>query len=419
MNVSDLIRFFRENSVYWFTVFFYIFYWLLLVTARGDITATVGFGCYSPELCFSEQNKSIMPEDSLVYTSGGYDGQFYYYISAGWLYGVNVSLDSDAFRLSRIGYPLILAPAWFFGPEALVIWMSVSLLLGHLISVVTLRRFLDRSEARNKQVVLWLYSLNPFTLQSFLLNVSDGLALSAAVTVLSLYFTGQKSDVDSRNPVSGPGYFNNVCRFCNLSALWFLVSWMLLVKETFLAVPAAFTAACLIQILFSESRSRISLIRRAFWWMSTSFPLLIWWEYTGFSPFLAAERGGFPFSGFLKYLTEPDALFSGRGVLSVLLPFMGITFFFYLWKQIRKKHRPDWLLSNGLILILGADLLLVSAATEHEYWANYANAVRLFTPGILSLLLLPAAAGYGQWLLYITGSLFAVHNIWILKDLGI
>ncbi|MEQ9365197.1 MAG: hypothetical protein RIF32_13195 [Leptospirales bacterium] len=118
--------------------------------------------------------------------------------------------------------------------------------------------------------------------------------------------------------------------------------------------------------------------------------LVSWWRWIGFHPGQAAARGSLPMSGLLEYLSGgPDAFFSGRTYL---------IFLFCAWALIlialslEERSRPGnsfapariW---RGLAVgTLAANLVLVSFATADEYWGNFANILRLFTPGFGALL---------------------------------
>ena len=202
----------------------------------GGLSALVGFGCYSESICFARDNQAALPLDAVVYQSGGYDGQFFYYIAAERYGGPAAVLDSEAFRRARIGYPLLAGPAYLLGSEALVLWMSLLLLLAHLGAILVLHRYLGRSPARRSsdtaaavvphgRLTIWLFALNPFSLYCFVLSVADGLALSLAV-VAAVWFRAADGRRSSDMQATG---------VAALAAL----ALALLTKETFLVAPVA------------------------------------------------------------------------------------------------------------------------------------------------------------------------------------
>jgi hypothetical protein len=390
------------------------------------MTAAVGFGCYSEEICFTKSNESLLPNNPYIYKSGGYDGQFYFYIAAGYFQTKSIDLDSRPFRLSRIGFPLLSAPASFFGPEFLVFFMSFILLIFHLISVLSFYRLLNitvtaEDDPDRSSVIAGtlLYSVNPLSLASFLLTVSDGLALSLAVISVTLYIEASRRKVKYLYILS-----------------WFIISYSLLTKETMLAVPAGFLLLYFLQIIFIKNRkNKVYALKQSVFWFSVLIPLFIWWKIIDFSPFLAAERGGFPFSGVIEYLKNSDALFSGRSFLVLLLIIylaLIADFLINLFDKFFKRHSfviysEDPLTMenrNSLLIamtgIIAADVFLISSATSHEYWSNFLNIARIYTSGILPLIFLATVAYKGKirkWIMHSLGIIFLLFLVSIIKTI--
>jgi hypothetical protein len=300
------------------------------------VSALIGFGCRTQSGCYAEFNRASLPHAAIVFRSGGYDGQFFYYLGRELFGGPPAVLDSAPFRRARIGLPLLAAPLLAMGDVGRVYGLPLTLLALHLLSVWWLARARPSEPLR-----VVVFALNPFSLLSFMLCTADGAALSIAV-VGALTF-------DS----SGRGRW--------VGAL--LLAFALLTKETFVVVPFALGGAA----LFDAQSAPIARIRRIALCAVTLVPMLVWWRRVGFSLGLAATHGGLPFSGFVQYLPNVDLT---RGLLAlVLVVALALGAFFALSPASRV---------SGFVLL--ATAALISTATAEEYWATIANIARLFTP---------------------------------------
>lgn len=143
-----------------------------------------------------------------------------------------------------------------------------------------------------------------------------------------------------------------------------------------------------------------------------------WWRHVDFSPTLAAERSGRPFEGMLVFLHHPDALISGRMLLIPLLVISLVLVIAECVVLIRRQYKSyeirsawialfdtDMALRFGNVLAALGIITVISMATADEYWANYANIMRLFTPLVLCLSIVPfafyntQAKRTGNWLM--------------------
>lgn len=348
---------------------FYFAAWSGRVHRYGDNpTALIGFGCHPSIVCFARENISLLPSAAVVFLTGGYDGQFYYYIASRIFRGRRAVVDAREFRWSRIGLPLLLGWTLLPGADFAVRALPLSLFLAHLGVVLLLFFALRRSSGNDSENdhlrATLLFAFNPFTLLSLLLCVSDGLALDLAVAGMVLY------DRQGRS-VSRPTGL--------LVAAWLFSGLALLTKETMLAVPVSGLVVALIRLRCERTTASLDLI----FWSSVIVPLVAWWISIGYSPLFAARRGGFPLQGLWSYLTQPDALISPRSILVVLLPLifmLGIQALFG-WAGGRDRFRGRALvgISGPVFLMTG---LLVALATAEEYWSNLPNIARLFTPAV-------------------------------------
>jgi len=380
MNHSNGLHVKKAVSVAVLTALLYVAAWGGKVARYGGISAPVGFGCLSQTLCFAEQNRALLPETAVVFRSGGYDGQYYYTIAAELFSNQTGTVDARKFRLSRVGYPLLTGIFYRISPEALILAMSFLPLLFHLASIVIAGIFLHP-----KAINLLIYALNPFSLLTFLLDLSDGLALAFAVSAFAVL-------ADPVSPETKSRPFLSLRLLVSLSFL----SFSLLLKETFLLVAASLAAGHFFSALFADrtgtlrstaNRIPVALVT-ALPWLLAAIPLFAWWTIIGFSPKEFASHGGLPFQGIFDYLSAPDRSLRGRNLLVVLLLFYFLAIGLFGRRMFRNglDASPH---SVSLLFLLLANILFVLTATAAEYWANFANIARMFTPGVIALSFYP------------------------------
>lgn len=386
----------------------------------GDLSAFVGFGCFDPTICFARDNASALPDRAIIFRSGGYDGQFYYYQAAEIAARIPIfarseffdasgsftaHVDAPVFRRARIGYPLLVSAFAMGGPRVLIAGMILLPLALHLFAVALLARRLRAqlydSERTTRRLVwpgLIVFALNPVSLFCFVYALADGLALD--LTMLAVLCVLPASVFQNQATHLSHDFKRGDNRWREGFAYvvgGMLLALAVLTKEHALAGAAGLGLAG----VFAFWRSRrsvagdsIEFVRRArvraFGWICVAgfaaLALASWWWWIGFDPGLAAERGGWPFAGLAGYLFggEVDAFFSGRTylvgwLLVCVLIASGLVFFAGVASRIA-------------LGTLAASLALASFATADEYWGNFANILRLFTPAFGALLFAGAAA---------------------------
>lgn len=381
------------------------------VARAGDLSALIGFGCHSPAPCFARLNQASLPPRALAYAGGGYDGQFFYYLAAEAAGGPRAVVDSDAFRRARMGLAWLVAPAYWIGPRALTLAFPLTLALVHALStgLLALRLHGAGGETRATRLALYAYALNPFTALALLFSVADGLALALAlVGLLALerggFFlrAGAAPERESHEPTAPPAatpLARAACLACGVAVL----AYAALTKES--AVAAILAAAALPPILAAASPIAPRRIVRAMLYGAALAalmlaPTLLVWLQAGFSPALAAERGGVWFSGWLAYLRDADAFFSGRTMLAALLPALVALAPWCAWQALARlrETNPRGPSDSGAAWMAlaaagaGGALALGASATADEYWSTYPNIQRLFSLSALAL----AALGVAQ-----------------------
>lgn len=372
----------------------YLFASGVRVARYGGPSALIGFGCVNAEHgpCYADDNVTILPRDAVVFESGGYDGQFFYYLAAELYHpgGVKITLDESKIRRSRIGYPLIAGPAYLAGgPEALVGSLSFVLLFSHLLAVFVLCTAPFLRGQPGAELAVLLFAFNPFSLQSYLWNVADGLGISLAVLAGVIY---ARAFVFTALPRGA--------RFFAVLPGLALLALALLTKETMLAVAAGLLAPAL--LVDPPERRIVRALGRIVFVVVPLCVLAAYWWSIGYHPGVAAQRGGAPFAGLIGYFQDdPDALFSGRSFLVLLLcwyimtgVFLGLACLQPLarrWFTGAPLRMSDaaltWRLFACAVLVLDAGL--ISFATADEYWGTYGNIMRMFTPGVFAFAVLP------------------------------
>jgi len=315
--------------------------WLKARLYDGNATALIGFGCRTSTSCWSALNEKSLPQQAVIYETGGYDGQYFYYLGRELYGGPAATLDSSPFRRARPGLSVMAGPLLATGDFGRVYGIPITLLGLHLVSVLVLGRLRPA-----QRWSVWLFALNPFSLLSFLLCTADGAALSLAVMGAV---------------VCQPAKGTPTLAARALGAL--LLACAMLTKETAIVVAASVGAAQLLDAKQSVSeRLGLALLAGA-----TALPMFLWWHHVGFSVGLAAEHGTFPFAGVVGYLPEADLT---RGALTLILALA-------LAAGTALALKPG---SRAAGIVLLGTAALVSTATAHEYWATAANIGRLFTP---------------------------------------
>jgi len=300
----------------------------------GAISGAVRFGCVTPSLCYAKSNQSLLPENAPIYRSGGYDGQFYY-LTAHWIYSeAKPVFDSREFRLARIGYPALAGPGLLFGRQALIVTMALLPIGAHLFAIWMLR---------SHRTAMWLFAVNPFSVLSAGLFLADGLALSLAMSASVLIFREEKTRA-------------SIAQGC------ILLTIAILCKETMLSLALACFSLAVSQ------RGRWGYLAAVASAVASAVPLMLWWDFVGFSPLAAANRGIAP--GFLSYISQPDSILSGRGFLLLY----GVLAALFVPSALRFSGRS---LAGAIMILCGLTLTLLAS---REYWNNFANVARLLAP---------------------------------------
>lgn len=367
-----------------------------------DITALTGFGCQKSGTCMASINKHVMPRKAFVFDSGGYDGQFYYYLAHSLYTGSKIHLDDPILRSSRIGYPALTGWAVvFFGSRGIVYVMLLLPVAMHLLTGFLFYRY-ARSQnfgpgsANQATLAALIFVFNPFSLTCFLLSVADALAMSLAL-ISMIFFLRLKQN---------SGIFGLFC-----SAIF--MSLAVLTKESSLILLPFY----MIYLILNNPVKNPGYPG----WLVVIVPIVaitLWWRFTGFHALGQARlHAGYPFSGLFQFLLNPDALFSGRS-LFVMIVLLSAAFVLFSIAQFIKSKKYDVTLP-GAILILSGSLFYISLASYSEYWTNYANIVRfgiMLVPAFGLIAVHSRSFGWQKRWIQLVLLVFMVWDYWILRD---
>ncbi len=370
-------------------------------------SAWIGFGCAPAGPCFARRNQTLLPEKSVVFLSGGYDGQFYFYLAGELGGGGGAELDSDAFRRSRILLPMLLAPAYRLGGGASLLYaFPLSCLLASAFLLWAALRHVPAS--RQSLLASCAVILSPIATLSIQLSLADLLALCLGAAAAIYFFRSVAAGQDRQF-------------WLQWAAALALATAAAFAKETALAASLAAGPAAL--IAGANSGRRQLLLAMA----STLLPLFalsVWWNQTGFSLAMAAERGDLPGGGLMAFWSNPDAIFSGRTIHAIWICLLMIWIPIAMW-----RWRPPMiggveasaadLFRRSYVVGCAAAALALSLRATNEYWDAYANLARLFLPAYLPLpalaILSPAGDRLERGYVYLAAMVTALCFIWSLR----
>lgn len=314
---------------------------------------------------FAQLNKDYIPTGFVVFQDGGYDGQFFFFLSRYLIESQNLPfpiLDSFYFRYHRIALSWIGGLGiYFFTPSKYPEWVLFILVFFHLASFIALDRLLPE----NKKYLGYFYLWNPFSIISINLLVSDSLLVSTCI--LAYYFLIQSYLLEHKKII-----------FYLIGLAMFTLG--LFVRET------SFTLILPILFIYYQSHRKIYLI-------GFLIPILAYGFFLIHSQIRPIENPGtyplkfhnmidFPLFGFLKSLEIPSGFreLLKEGVKFVLFTMYLQLFCTWIWMigQITKKYQ-SYLYSLFISLTL---ILSIITIAEEGYWRNFDNIARMFTLAI-------------------------------------
>ncbi|WP_246051964.1 glycosyltransferase family 39 protein [Leptospira idonii] len=318
---------------------------------------------------FAEINPYLVDPGFVVFRSGGYDGQFFYFLAKSMFTDTNwdLILDSYFFRLHRIGMSFflgILSHLFGFVNYPFIAILTLTFLF--LFSVWALYRLLPE----DKKILSLFYLFSPFTMNSNLLLVADGLFTS--FLVIGIYFHFRKK----------PSY---------------LISAFFLLLAVFTRELGAIALISLAAYHITNKNYRLSLY---FLFPLAAFLCFLAWTRTispnhlGTNPLGFTDMVDLPLFGFVKSFYDEGVFhLSGKEAVKLILflQFFAVSLYctHLTYKKVRNSSSlvslikdQEWILILPILASLGVILF-----AEQGYWRSFDNLSRMFTM-ILPLFLL-------------------------------
>ena len=347
-------------------------------------TALIHFGNF-----YIEQNENLTPVNAVrfqgneQYGGNGYDGQiFYYYARSLFMLGTWPDGFNNAYRAPRIGYPFLAGIFSFMGSWGTVFGMIFIQIILLLLSLAALIKILPD----DKRYLALFYIFSPFSLQSFVLLVSDSVMVS--LVIIGYYFYLKMEDAFSKISF-------------NETAAFIFFSLAVLTKESslFFLFPLGLYA------LVKKDKKRILLM------VLILLPMILWQLY------LRHSHGMLP-AGVLKIFLSPF-----NGIFYLALTTYDMTGDFFRNPglsslMVLMKHSIKWFLflliifscgvffSGGikklLPLRLGVLITLISVvmADYYYFWGIYENISRMFTVLVPLMILVKGEEGKKRFNLF-------------------
>ncbi len=309
---------------------------------------------------FHSVNPGLVEPNSIVFPSGGYDGQFFFLIAkslySGCLDGLIV--DSFFFRLHRIGLPILVGL-----PSSLLGWDQYPAITLFLLWFFHFLSFLFLYDNLKSKLLSFFYLFNPFSWNANLLLVADGLFVSFLVLAFCLY--------QKRNWI---GF------------LVFLTLAMF-TRELGLMIAFSFFVVFVFQRKWVNSLS-IALSMSTFVFFFVALPHLPLFEKTapGTNPLHFLDMIDFPFFGFFySFVDGAKFSLSAKGSIKLFL-FLGFFIllclsFRSIWELFPFVLRRNELQPKEIEFLMAIPILLTCftiVIAEQGYWRSFDNLTRMF-----------------------------------------
>ncbi len=323
---------------------------------------------------FSSLNPDLIEKNFIIFTEGGYDGQFFYLIAKS-LYTSGLEsfpvLDSFYLRFNRIGLPILsgMISKLFGFSNYSFITLSV-LTLTHIYSFILLFKMLT---SHNK-LLSYFYLFSPFALNSNLLLVSDSLFVS--FSIFCIYFIRYFGvNIFNRKSIEVKNGFI-------IFILFFLILlFTILVKESGLIVLAS-----LFLILIYDRKKQIAI--PIFFAIITYLISVQIFRYRivthpGTNPLGFLELIDYPFFGFYKSI-QFSSISDIKSLSKEFAKFP--VFLYYLTLILNLKNIKT--IRDILIFIPILFILFTAGIGEQGYWLSFDNISRMFSVSIPWIILL-------------------------------
>ena len=326
----------------------------------------------------ADLNKKYIAKNQILFTEGGYDGQFFYMISK-YLYSPEITekpiMDTYRLRFRRIGLPIL--SGYFSSITTFQFYPQITfsiLILFHISSFILFSKTLG-----NHYYYLSLFYLySPFSILSIYLLVSD--SLLASLYVFLYYFFNLPSiskfnlkTKDNSAEISILVFFTSILFLLTKeTGIIFLFSLLLVffMKRKYNTILSSFFAI-LVYSVFITWIQNISLVSE------------------GTQPLKFADLLDYPFLGFIRGI-QYENFSSIRNLPKEVTKIILFSFFLsvlYVTKSWKRVGEAPFYLP---ILFLG----FVGTFAVQGYWFSFDNSMRFFTLMIPHLILMKKELPY-------------------------
>jgi hypothetical protein len=328
---------------------------------------------------FSNLNNNYNHNNFIIFTDGGYDGQFFYYITR-FLFDDRVGeeipyLDSAIFRMKRIGMPILLGlinyPNDFrYYSEFTFVFLTFFHLLSFLILHISL--------SNETKYLSYYFLFSPFSLHSNLLLVSDGLLGS----IFIIYFiTVQKLGLNIFNKNRSYMHYSISSKIDTIFVIFTISLLFLLIKET----AFIFILIVLYYSFIQENKIILNTSLFVLIMYGLFLILLNYWipDSKSIYPTNNLELLDYPFYGFIKsinwhHFLDNKLIF--KELNKILLFSFHLSLVYLTYQLINIKSYID---SLPIIFIL-----ILGMVGDSGYWLSYDNSIRFYVVILPYLILL-------------------------------
>jgi hypothetical protein len=326
---------------------------------------------------FAELNPEYLPKNFVVFREGGYDGQFFFFLSR-YIFDAEIQsfpvLDSFYFRFHRIGLSILAGiPGKIFGFSYYPA-LTLTLLVGlHLSSFLILEKVLRNKDSR----LSMYYLISPYSLVSLILLLSDSLLVSLGI--IAIYFLHRSKNLPW------------------LIGSSLLLSLTLLVRETslFIILPLG------VWYIFQKD------IRRA---LASILPLLVYGGFLLFTQNLNVENPGtnplkfrdmtdLPLVGFWESF-GPEISLNPKSILTELIKIYLFILYIVLGSNLLNLIRSEkeaFLASKGTGLQKIVHLISEYFRPGSAFWRDTRSIQALSAIPILATFGIISIAEVGYW----------------------
>lgn len=323
---------------------------------------------------FAGANSSLVPKNTVIFSEGGYDGQFFF-LNAAYLFssesGFPPVLDSFLIRFTRIGFSFLSGClSSVLGWEHYAVSSAVLLLGFHILSSVCLFKLLP--EKNRPLSVLYLFS--PFSANANLLLVAD--SIQASFFIFTLYLL-EKSGISLRSGNSSLSSVTGYSRRNLFPVLFGTVLLFLFIKETAVIYISAFLLMSLIQGRVGEG----SILASALLAYSAFLVYIHFYMkfFAGTYPLNFVQLSDFPLFGFIKSI-KLENLMSIKPFLREMskFPLLILLVLFLCGPLFVFRNFSAGRVMPALLILSVAPALIA----EQGYWLTFDNISRFFTLSI-------------------------------------